>query len=107
MKTTIDNTFDDFKTALNNNPKLQEEFKKDPVRAAESMVTTNPKDTDSWIYRIIVLALGLSVISIIAGLIVISVNKIPLEEQLVTIFTAIASGSIGALAGLLAPSPRK
>jgi len=107
MKTTIDNTFDDFKTALNNNPKLQEEFKEDPVRAAESMVTTNPKDTDSWIYRIIVLALGLSVISIIAGLIVISVNKIPLEEQLVTIFTAIASGSIGALAGLLAPSPRK
>ncbi|WP_100076506.1 hypothetical protein [Chryseobacterium camelliae] len=107
MKTTIDNTFDDFKTALNNNPKLQEEFKEDPVRAAERMVTTNPKDTDSWIYRIIVLALGLSVISIIAGLIVISVNKIPLEEQLVTIFTAIASGSIGALAGLLAPSPRK
>ncbi|MDR6517090.1 hypothetical protein [Chryseobacterium camelliae] len=107
MKTTIDNTFDDFKTALNNNPKLQEEFKEDPVRAAESMVTTNPKDTDSWIYRIIVLALGLSVISIIAGLIVISVNKIPLEEQLVTIFTAIASGSIGALAGLLAPSPKK
>lgn len=107
MKTTIDNTFDDFKTALNNNPKLQEEFKEDPVRAAESMVTTNPKDTDSWIYRIIVLALGLSVLSIITGLIVISVNKIPLEEQLVTIFTAIASGSIGALAGLLAPSPRK
>ncbi|WP_294209755.1 hypothetical protein [uncultured Chryseobacterium sp.] len=107
MKTTIDNTFDDFKAALNNNPKLQEEFKEDPVRAAESLATTNPKDTDSWIYRIIVLALGMSVLSIITGLIIISVNKIPLEEQLVTIFTAIASGSIGALAGLLAPSPKK
>lgn len=107
MKTTIDNTFDDFKAALNNNPKLQEEFKEDPVRAAESLATNNPKDTDSWIYRIIVLALGMSVLSIITGLIIISVNKIPLEEQLVTIFTAIASGSIGALAGLLAPSPKK
>lgn len=47
MKTTIDNTFDDFKTALNNDPKLQQEFRDNPVRAAENLVTTNPKDTDS------------------------------------------------------------
>jgi hypothetical protein len=107
MKTTIENTFDDFKTALNNNPALQEQFKENPVRAAESLVTTNPKDTDYWIYRIIVIALGLAVLGIIAGLILITLNSISFDNQLITVFTAISSGAIGALAGLLAPSPNR
>ncbi|HJY14043.1 MAG TPA: hypothetical protein VJ304_14715 [Flavobacterium sp.] len=107
MKTTIDNTFDDFKTALNNNPILQQEFKEDPVRAAENFVITNPKETDPWIYRIIVLALGLAILSIIIGLVIITMNKVTFDQQLITIFTAISSGAIGALAGLLAPSPSK
>lgn len=107
MKTTIGNTFDDFKTALNNNPALQEEFRENPVRAAENLVTTNPKDTDYWIYRIIVIALGLAVLGIITGLILITLNNLRFDTQLITIFTAISSGAIGALAGLLAPSPSK
>lgn len=107
MKTTIENTFDDFKTALNNNPALQEQFRENPVRAAENLVTTNPKDTDYWIYRIIVIALGLAVLGIITGLILITMNNLRFDTQLITIFTAISSGAIGALAGLLAPSPSK
>nr|WP_314493462.1 hypothetical protein [uncultured Chryseobacterium sp.] len=107
MKTTINNTFDDFKTALNNDPKLQQEFMENPVKAAENLVTTNPKETDPWIYRIIVLSLGLAILCIIIGLVVITMNNINFNQQLITIFTAISSGAIGALAGLLAPSPKK
>ncbi len=107
MKTSIENTFDDFKTALNNNPALQEEFKENPVRAAENLVITNPKDTDYWIYRIIVIALGLAVLGIITGLILITLSNLSFDTQLITIFTAISSGAIGALAGLLAPSPNR
>lgn len=107
MKTTIRNTFDDFKTALNNNLALQEEFRENPVRAAENLVTTNPKDTDYWIYRIIVIAVGLAVLGIITGLILITLSNLQFDTHLITIFTAISSGAIGALAGLLAPSPSK
>lgn len=107
MKTTIGNTFEDFKTALNNNPALQEEFKADPVKAAENLAIANPKDTDPWIYRIIVISLGLAIFSIIITLTIMTmtVTKDDFNPQIITIFTAISSGAIGALAGLLAPSP--
>lgn len=107
MKTSIDNTFEDFKAALNNNPALQQKFKEDPVKAAEAVVISNPKETDPWIYRIIVIALGAAILTIIIGLVIITVNRITFGEQLITIFTAISSGAIGALAGLLAPSPNR
>lgn len=107
MKTSIDNTFEDFKAALNNNPVLQQKFKEDPVQAAANVVISNPKETDPWIYRIIVIALGVAILTIITGLVIITVNKITFGEQLITIFTAISSGAIGALAGLLAPSPNR
>lgn len=108
MKTTIDNTFDDFKTALNNDPKLQQEFRDNPVRAAENLLTINPKDTDSWIYRIIVVSMGIAILAIIITLTIMAISLgEKLNNQVITVFTAISSGAIGALAGLLAPSPKK
>ncbi|REC49118.1 hypothetical protein [Chryseobacterium pennipullorum] len=110
MKTLIANTFDDFKAALVNSPELQTKFKESPVDALEGIVTQNPKDTDSWIYRIIVIALGLAILTIIITLTIMVIrleNKDALSPQIITIFTAISSGAIGALAGLLAPSPNK
>ncbi|WP_294315606.1 hypothetical protein [uncultured Chryseobacterium sp.] len=107
MKTIIDDSIEGLTTALKNDDNLQEKFKNDPVAALGSVETRNPKDTDYWIYRIIVMSLGLAVISIIIGLIIISIDGIRLENQLITIFTAISSGAIGAMAGLLAPSPGK
>ncbi|WP_449401615.1 hypothetical protein [Chryseobacterium wanjuense] len=106
MKTTIDNSFEDFKTALNNSPDLQQEFRENPVKAAEN-ITTNPKETDSWIYRIIVLSFGLIILTIVVTLTIMSMDGSQINAQVLTIFTAISSGSIGALAGLLAPSPGK
>ena len=107
MKTIIDDSIEGLTAALKNDDNLQQKFKDDPVQAIGNVEARNPKDTDYWIYRIIVLALGLAVLSIIVGLIIIAVNKITLENQLITIFTAISSGAIGAMAGLLAPSPSK
>jgi hypothetical protein len=108
MKTTINNSFEDFKQTLSNSSKLQQEFRADPIQALNNFDVRNPKETDSWIYRIIVLMLGLSIIAIIVGLILLAFwNRTNPDSQLITIFATISSGAIGALAGLLAPSPNK
>ncbi|MBL7879825.1 MAG: hypothetical protein JNN23_08185 [Chryseobacterium gambrini] len=107
MKTLINDSIQDLETELKNNNELQEKFRSNPVEAIKNVETKNPKDTDYWIYRIIVIALGVAVVTIIIGLVLISMKKITLENQLITIFTAISSGAIGALAGLLAPSPSR
>lgn len=108
MKTLINNdSIQDLETELQKNNDLQERFKANPIEAIKNVETKNPKDTDYWIYRIIVIALGVAVVTIIIGLVLISMRKITLENQLITIFTAISSGAIGALDGLLAPSPNR
>lgn len=108
MKTLINNdSIQDLETELQKNEDLQQKFKTNPIEALKNIESRNPKDFDYWIYRIIVSALGLAVLVIIIGLVVISINHITLENQLITIFTAISSGAIGALAGLLSPSPKK
>lgn len=59
--------------------------------------------SDKWTYRIVVLSLGVAVLIAMIGLIVLSwkgVQSVP--DGLV----AIGSAAVGALAGLLAPSPR-
>ena len=108
MKTIINNSFEDFKKTLSNSSKLQQEFRTDPIQALDNFDVRNPKETDSWIYRIIVLMLGLSIIAIIVGLILLAFwDRRNPDSQLITIFATISSGAIGALAGLLAPSPNK
>ncbi|MGN7708040.1 hypothetical protein [Chryseobacterium sp. 22543] len=109
MKTLINDSIGDLEAALKNNSDLQEKFKNNPIEAIRDVEIRNPRGTDFWIYGIIVIMLGLAVIAIIAGLILISAwsNGQPKDNQLVTIFATISSGAIGALAGLLSPTPRK
>lgn len=100
-------TFDEFKTELIASPQLQSQFKNDPVSAVREFQQSSPLSTDKWIYRIIVLALGLTIITIIVGVIVlIGTGRITDDKGVPTILTAIGSAAIGALAGLLAPPPR-
>lgn len=109
LKSFIMQTFSsikDFKKELVNNPQLQQDFKTDPVQAAEK-ISERPLDTDVWIYRMVVFALGGTILAIIIGVIsLISSGKITEDKNVPTILTAIGSAAIGALAGLLAPSPR-
>lgn len=104
------NTFSniqDFKTSLISNPELQQQFRNDPVEAAKNINET-PLDTDTWIYRIVVLSLGLSIMTIIIGILLLML-KSPggiTDGKIPTVLTSLGSAAIGALAGLLAPSPK-
>lgn len=59
-----------------------------------------------WIYYLVVCSLGITVIMVVGGAIYLSclcreVREIP------AVLTAIGSAAVGALSGLLAPSPRQ
>ncbi len=56
---------------------------------------------DIWLYRIVVITLGLSVLASLIGGIVLAVQDRPTPELLI----ALGSAAVGGLAGLLAPSP--
>jgi hypothetical protein len=88
-------------------PGLLEKIKDNPApelqKLAEAAKNAVPViATDKVIYRIVVSALGLAAIFSVVGAIVLTGIKItPIPD----ILTAIGSASVGALAGLLAPSP--
>jgi hypothetical protein len=105
MQTTFQNIAD-FKSALASDTDLQNAFKNNPVDAANA-IQESPLTTDKWIYRIVVGALGLSILSIIVGVVILMGYKnLTSDKSIPTILTAIGSGAIGALSGLLAPSPK-
>jgi hypothetical protein len=96
----------DFKNAISSDTALQNAFKTDPTEAAKNIQET-PLTSDKWIYRIVVVALGASILSILLGvLILVGLGKFTDDTKVPTILTAIGSGAIGALSGLLAPSPK-
>lgn len=101
-------SFDEFKNELKTSSDLQSQFKQDPVSAVNQFEQQkHPISTDKWIYRIIVLGLSVTIISIIIGvLILVGSDKITGDEGVPTILTAIGSAAIGAVAGLLAPAPK-
>lgn len=62
----------------------------------------NPLQTDKWIYRGVVFFLGMTIWTAVIGAIYLSGHsKVGIPE----ILTALGSAAVGALAGLLAPSP--
>jgi hypothetical protein len=92
---------------LATDPQFVAEFKANPQKALNEVEkTVRAEIPDTWIYRIVVLALGITVVSIVIGvLIVMATGNYSGETSIPTILTAIGSAAIGALAGLLAPSP--
>lgn len=67
-----------------------------------------PLETDVWIYRIVVTFLGLIVFStVIGGIYISAIGRGDATVQLSEGIIAIGSAAVGALAGLLAPSPNK
>lgn len=98
--------FEDFKSELQTNSSLQEQFKEDPVTAISQIDTV--LDSDKWIYRIVVFSMGLAIVIILLGVIILMyIDEINEEKDVPVIFTALGSAALGAMAGLLAPSPRK
>ncbi len=81
-------------------PELEQAVRKDP-RVLGAIL--QPLQSDKWIYRIVVTALGLAVLGSIAGTVVLALHAVNIPEGIV----AIGSAAVGALAGLLAPSPAR
>ena len=65
---------------------------------------TNPLEDDVWIYRTVVFVLGITVIATVLGGIFLA-TKADANIKLPDAIVAIGSAAVGALAGLLAPSP--
>ncbi len=75
--------------------------RKDLEKTVEDLRT--PLEFDAWIYRAVVIFLGLlAIIAVFGALYTTAANK-TLPESVV----ALGSTAVGALAGLLAPSPRQ
>ena len=91
----------DFVAKVNEDPNFVEQVKENPAEAIRSVSYPHPKETDPWIYRIVVGALSLTILSCIAGAVYLQANN----KQMPEILIALGTGSLGGLAGLLAPSP--
>lgn len=80
-------------------PNLQAQIKADPVNTIASIAA--PLQNDVWIYRLVVSSLGLVILLAIIGAIVLTFKA----QTVPDVMTALGSAAVGALAGLLAPSP--
>lgn len=97
------NKVETFIKGLDGNPELRQEFDTNPRDTLIKNTALNPKN-DVWIYRIVVAALSLVVLIITTG-ILINVTEIQAADKVITIMASLGSAAIGALAGLIAPSP--
>ena len=83
-------------------PKFVERMKDNPD-AAISEVARRPLESDVWIYRMVVVSLGLTILTTAIGFIVIAIVTTSKEPPAGLV--ALGSAAVGALAGLLAPQP--
>jgi hypothetical protein len=85
---------------------IPEAPKRELIERLESL--PRPLETDPWIYRMVVLFLGLTVlVTVLGGIILTWVGGTSQNFQIPQGVVAIGSAAVGALAGLLAPSPRQ
>lgn len=80
-------------------PVLQQQIRADPVGAIANVAA--PLQSDVWIYRMVVAALGLTVLIAMIGSVVLGARNLAFPDAAL----ALGSAAVGALAGLLAPSP--
>jgi len=107
--TTKIKSFDEFKIALLKDQELQKLFKADPLTAIQQFEQMDPIYTqDKWIYRIVVGLLGLIILIIVVGVIILTEaeHSSEIDKLVPTMLTATCSAALGAMTGLLAPSPR-
>ena len=99
-------------TKFKSNAEFQKKLKED--EHFRTQLLNNPNDVeieidhpltwDKWIYRIVVISLGTSVLSVIIGALIWAYLEGG-EREIPDTALAIGTTAVGALAGLLAPSP--
>ena len=86
---------------INENPAFEAKMREDPKGTLTAL--TLPLQTDVWIYRVVVAALGLVVMSAVGGALVLA----GYDKDTPEVVVALGSAAVGAMAGLLAPSPNR
>lgn len=94
-----------------NDPTLIAKMKEDPEGALYKVanqilreVTPSALESDKWVYRSVVWALGLTILIVVFG-VTFWHSGGPYYNEAPQLLTAIGSTAVGALAGLLAPFP--
>jgi hypothetical protein len=83
--------------------KLQEQIKQDPVGTLRNLA--QPLESDPWIYRIVVLSLGLAALGVVVG--VFALKALDKTTTIPDALVAIGSAAVAALAALLVPGGRR
>ena len=78
---------------------LQQQIKEDPVGTLRNLA--EPLESDPWIYRIVVLSLGLAAVGVVVG--VIALKAMDKTVIIPDVLVAIGSAAVAALAALLVP----
>ncbi|BDM77180.1 hypothetical protein [Acaryochloris marina] len=88
---------------LESDPHLIESLKSDPIKGMENLISTSgtPLQTDAWIYRIVVSGLAITVLSCTVASSVLAMYDKEIPDALI----GLGTGALGAIAGLIAPSP--
>ena len=98
----------DAENLISTAPEIPEEKKKQI--AAQLQKARTPLQTDRFIYRMVVGSLGLAILSCLVFSFLLVWRHVPTagvtDVKIPEIFMAIGSAAVGALAGLLAPSPK-
>jgi len=90
-------------SVIQQNPAMRAQLMENPEETMGAIAAGSPLQKDVTIYRIVVLTLGLTLMAGMLGALILGFygKEIPAEA------TALGSAAVGALAGLLAPSPRQ
>ena len=92
--------------AVERDSELVRRIQEDPVKTLQGLARLNPLQSDVWIYRMVVGALALiGLVAVLGAILLTAMGKG--GDQIPAVVTALGSAAIGALAGLLAPSPRE
>ncbi len=95
-------TMNQLAASVRNNPEVEKQFKENPSKVLDEIASRGIPNTR--VYQIVVVSLGAAILVALVGAIAIALTG--QTDQIPDILVAIASASVGALAGLLAPQPQ-
>jgi hypothetical protein len=94
-------TLGDLAAALVTDTHLQSQTKADPVQTIQNLAV-QAQIPDTWVYRLVILTLGLAVLIVVVGGFAFAAK---VGKDIPPALVSIGSAAVGALVGLLAPSP--
>lgn len=98
---TLNTSVTELSKPVYQNAELTLESQENPDESIINVGT--PLQTDRWIYRIVVSALALTIVSCIGSAVWLQSQ----DKEIPEILTGLGTGALGGLAGLLAPTPSK